>query len=180
MGHLIVSAQMTLDGVIDHNDEWFSGDGEHEGRGAFDELFAADAILLGRKTYEGLAAYWPASTDTSGFADRLNSLPKHVASNTLREPLEWNATLIKGDPADRVPELKQQYRGNLLSYGCGRLAHNLVNRGLVDEVRLWVHPVVFGDGQRPFDGLGPVWLRLTSTTTFKSGIALLCYRPTTR
>jgi dihydrofolate reductase len=178
MGHLVFSTQMTLDGVIDHDDEWFSGDGEHEGRGAYDELFAAEAILLGRKTYEGLAAYWPTSSDTSGFADRLNGLPKFVASRTLAERLDWNATLIKGDPADYVAELKRQYRGNLLSYGCGSLAHYLASRGLVDEVCFWVHPVVFGSGQRPFHGSVPVWLQLTSTTMFRSGVALLSYKPT--
>ena len=177
MGHLVVSAHMTLDGVIDHNDEWFDGPGEDSGRSAFDELFAADAVLLGRKTYEGLAAYWPTSTDTSGFASRLNSLPKYVASRTLSEPLTWNATLITADVGDYVAELKQQYGGNLLSYGCGGLAHDLVERGLVDEVCLWVHPVVFGEGARPFHGAPPVWLQLTSTTMFRAGLVLLSYKP---
>ena len=180
MGHLVVSAQMTLDGVIDHNDEWFSGEGEHETRGSSDELLAADAILLGRKTYEGLAGYWPTSADTSGFADRLNSMPKYVASRTLSEPLTWNATLIKGDVGDYVAELKQHCGGNLLSYGCGGLAHDLVERGLVDEVSFWVHPVVFGQGERPFHGAAPVWLRLTSTTMFRSGLVLLSYKPAPR
>ncbi len=123
MGKVIVSTQMTVDGVIDQTDGWFMAEGEHEEHG-FDQLLAADALLLGRKTYEGLAAVWPNITDTHGFADRMNSLPKFVASRTLEEPLRWNATLIKGDLAERVPELRRQHGGNLLSYGCGELAYS--------------------------------------------------------
>lgn len=122
MGRLIISTQMTLDGVIDRIDEWFDPTGEHEEQGSFDQLFAADALVLGRKTYEGLSAVWPTITDDRGFADRVNSLPKFVASRTLQGPLKWNATLINGELVDAVRELKQQYPGNLVSYGCGELA----------------------------------------------------------
>jgi dihydrofolate reductase len=176
MGRLIVSTQMTVDGLIDVGD-WFLQEGEHEEHGSFDQLLAADAMLLGRKTYEGLASVWPTMTDDRGFADRVNSMPKHVASTTLDEPLEWNATLIKGDLTEAVPELKRRYPGNLVSYGCGELAYRLVGLGLVDEVRFWIHPSVFGGGHRPFHGAAPVPLHLVSTTTYRSGVALLCYRP---
>jgi dihydrofolate reductase len=176
MGRLIVSTQMTVDGLIEAGD-WFQRGGEDDTHGSFDQLFAADAMLLGRKTYEGLAAYWPSATDDSGFADRVNSMPKHVASTTLDEPLEWNSTLIKGDLTEAIPELKRRYRGNLVSYGCGELAYNLVRLGLVDEVRFWIHPSVFGGGARPFHGAAPVPLDLVSTVTYRSGVALLCYRP---
>jgi dihydrofolate reductase len=176
MGRLIVSTQLTVDGLIEVGD-WFRPEGEHESHGSFDQLFAADAMLLGRKTYEGLAAVWPTLSDDRGFADRVNSMPKHVASTTLDEPLEWNSTLIKGDLATAVPELKRHYRGNLVSYGCGELAYHLVRLGLADEVRFWVNPWVFGAGPRPFHGEAPVPLDLISTTTFRSGVALLCYRP---
>ncbi|HEY7488386.1 MAG TPA: dihydrofolate reductase family protein [Streptosporangiaceae bacterium] len=176
MGRLIISTQMTVDAVIEVGD-WFVGEGEHEAHGSFDQLFAADAMLLGRRTYEGLASVWPTMTDPNGFADRVNAMPKYVASTTLDEPLTWNATLIKGDLTEAVPELKRRHRGNLVSYGCGEFAYYLVKQGLADEVRFWVHPSVFGGGARPFHGEAPVPLELTSTTTFRSGIALLCYRP---
>jgi dihydrofolate reductase len=176
VGKLIVSTHMTVDGVIDSTDQWFTPDGETERLG-FDQLVAADALLLGRKTYEGLAGVWPTITDTSGFADRMNSLPKFVASRTLEGPLEWNATLITGDLAEGVSSLKQEHDGNLLVYGCGALAYQLARHGLVDEIRFWVHPMVWGSGIRPFHGGEPVPLCLTDTTIFRSGVALLCYQP---
>ena len=85
----------------------------------------ADAFVLGRKVYEPLASYWPTATDDTGFAERTNSLPKYVASRTLKEPLDWNASLIKGDLAESVTNLKHQHRGNLISFGCGELAYEL-------------------------------------------------------
>jgi dihydrofolate reductase len=179
MGRLIVSTQLTVDGLIEVGD-WFKPEGEHETHGSFDQLFAADAMLLGRKTYEGLASVWPTMTDDRGFADRVNSMPKYVASTTLDTPLEWNATLIKGGLAEAVPELKRHHRGNLVSYGCGELAYNLVKLGLVDEIRFWVNPSVFGGGARPFHGAAPIPLELLSTATYRSGVALLCYRPAPR
>ena len=118
MGKVIISTHTTVDGVIGPSpQDWgtFGGAGE---RFKFDQLLAADAFLLGRKTYEGLASAWPTMTDDTGFADRVNSIPKYVASRTLEEPLEWNASLIKGDLAESVTSLKHQHRGNLISFGC--------------------------------------------------------------
>jgi dihydrofolate reductase len=176
MGKLIVSVQMTLDGVMDHIDDWFNAEGESEEFGR-EQVFAADALLLGRKTYEGLAGVWPSIPDTDGFSNRVNGMPKFVASRTLKEPLTWNATLIQGDLALRIPELKRQHTGNLISYGCGELAYYLTTQGLADELQYWIHSFVLGDGVRPFHGLGPVSLHLKSTTMFRSGVALLCYKP---
>ncbi|MCU1656753.1 MAG: bifunctional deaminase-reductase domain protein [Pseudonocardiales bacterium] len=176
MGKVIVSAQMTLDGVIDRVDEWFSGDGETAER-SFDELRSADALLLGRETYQGLARVWPTITDTSGFADLVNSRPKYVASRTLTGALDWNATVLDGDVAHRVSELKDRLTGTLLSYGCGMLAHYLIGQGLVDEFVLWLHPIGLGSGVRPFDTGGPVKLRLIETATYRSGVVLLRYEP---
>lgn len=178
MGNVIVSTQITVDGVIDRIDEWFTPEGEHEEHGSFEQLFAADALLLGCKTYEGLAGVWPDMTDTRGFADRVNSMPKFVASRTLREPLTWNATLIDSDLAEAVSALRQRYPGNLVSYGCGELAHYLATHNLVDEIRFWVHPVVLGKGTRPFHSPEPpVRLNLTGSRTYRSGVTLLSYQP---
>ena len=195
MGRCIVTAQMTLDAVIDQVDEWwnprheaeaYNGTAAATGEGpapmahSLDMLRSADAMVLGRHTYEGLSRIWPQMHDPFGFADRVNSMPKYVASRTLSGPLEWNATLLEGDIADRVAELKEAHPGNLLSYGCGELASSLIRsgRGLVDEVQLWVHPVAFGPGVRPFwAGDTPISLRLISATTFSSGVVLLNYQP---
>jgi dihydrofolate reductase len=176
MGKLIISTHITVDGVIGPDPgAWgiFEGEGE---RFKYDQLLAADAMLLGRKVYEGLASYWPTATDDTGFAERTNSIPKYVASRTLEGPLDWNASLITGDLAEGVAGLKRQHRGNLISFGCGELAFELVRHGLVDEVHFWVDPAVWGSGDRAFHGR-QVRLQLISTTVFDSGVALLCYRP---
>ena len=175
MGKVIISTHITIDGVIDSPQDWAILQGEGE-RYKFDQLLAADAFLLGRKVYEGLAGVWPTITDDTGFADRVNSIPKYVASRTLEEPLEWNASLIKGHLADGVADLRRQHRGNLLSFGCGELATELVTQGLADEVHFWVNPAVWGSGARAFHGRR-VRLQLIATTTFDSGVTLLCYRP---
>jgi dihydrofolate reductase len=175
MRRVIVSTQMTLDGVMDSTD-WFEPESEDEAA-SFDQLFAAEALLLGRKTYEGLAGIWPGMSDQNGFADRVNSLPKFVASKSLTGPLDWNATLIEGDVAQQVATLKQEVGANLLSFGCGEFAAYLAEHGLVDELRFWVHPIVWGGGGRPFHGHTPVRLQLSSTTTFASGVTLLAYQP---
>jgi dihydrofolate reductase len=176
MGKLIISTHITVDGVIGPNPgEWAILEGEGE-RFKYDQLLAADAFLLGRKVYEGLAAYWPTATDDTGFAERTNSLPKYVASRTLTGPLTWNASLVEGDLAEGVAGLKRKHRGNLISFGCGELASELVRLDLVDEVHFWVDPAVWGVGDRPFHG-ARVRLYLVSATTFASGVALLTYRP---
>jgi len=176
MGKLIISTHITVDGVIGPSPgDWAILEGEGE-RYKFDQLLAADAFLLGRRVYEGLARVWPNITDDTGFAERVNSIPKYVASRTLEEPLEWNASLIKGDLAESVASLKRQHRGNLISFGCGELAYELANRGLADEIHFWVNPAVWGSGDRAFHGR-QVRMQLIATTAFDSGITLLCYRP---
>ena len=169
MGKLIIRTGMSVDGVIDQTDRWFIPEGEHQDE-SYDQLFAADAFV---------ARVWPTITDDRGFADRVNALPKFVASRTLTEPLEWNATLIKGDVAESVRELKRRHSGHLLSYGCGELARYLTAHGLVDEIRFTVFPTALGEGVRPFGEGPPVKLRLTGTTMWRSGVALLTYEPET-
>jgi len=181
MGRLIITSQITLDGVMTVG-EWFNQHGEHDwhrsaGQASLDQLLAADAFILGRKTYEGLSAAWPTLSDDVGFADRVNSLPKFVASRTLSEPLQWNSTLLEGELAVSVAALKQRFSGNLLSFGFGEFASQLLQQGLVDELRFWVNPYSWGEGEHPFPGKERMRFELINTATFDTGIVLLSYRP---
>ena len=173
MSRLIISTTMTLDGVIDVG-EWYVAEGGHD-RAGRDQFDGAAGMLLGRRTYEGLAAYW--SPLTGDWADMLNPLPKFVASRTLDGALQWNATAIEGDASEGVARLKDELEGDLLAIGCGELASHLVRNGLVDELRFWVHPVVQGEGTRPFHGAETIALELLGSTAFDSGVTLLRYRP---
>jgi dihydrofolate reductase len=179
---LVVNNAMTVNGAFEapspEPDGWLVLDADSN-QVSLEQFIVADAMLLGRRTFEGLAAVWPTLTDdpTLGtFADRLNSMPKYVASRTLRAPLEWNATLLEGDLADSVTAIKQRH-GLLVVSGAGELAHNLTALGLVDEFRFWVSPSLWPTGPRIFDGLGPLRLELIGATTFPSGVLRLAYRP---
>jgi dihydrofolate reductase len=178
---LIVSTQVTLDGVMEPID-WFNRHGEHgwneaTGRASFDLLRSADALLLGRRTYEGLSAAWPTMQDEVGFADHINAMPKLVASRSSLGALTWNARPLEGGLVESVTALEQRDGLNLLSYGCGAVAHELLAHGLVDELRFWVNPVIWGAGDRPFRDAGPVELLLASTTAYATGVVCLSYRP---
>jgi dihydrofolate reductase len=141
-----------------------------------DQLAASDALLLGRTTYEGFVTVWPARSGDP-IADRMNSLPKLVASTTLREPLEWNATLLEGDVADEVRKLKRQPGRNILIYGSGRLVHTLMRLDLVDTFQLMIVPVALGSGERFFrDGREPTTLSLTDIKTTATGVVMLTYQ----
>jgi dihydrofolate reductase len=171
MRKLIESTFMTLDGVISGPHEW-SGpywDDEHSGY-AGSLLTEADALLLGRATYEGFAQAWPTRSG-DWYTDKINSMPKYVASRTLTE-LEWNATVLQGDAVEAVQKLKEQDGGSLLKYGTGEFSKALLAHKLVDEYHLWVFPVIAGSGDRLFDGIDPVHLKLLDSTTFKSGIVV--------
>jgi dihydrofolate reductase len=135
-------------------------------------LFESDGLLLGRVTFEDFAKAWPSITDDEGFADRMNSMPKFVASRTLTEPLDWNAKLIEGDVVEGVNRLKRDR--TLLVNGSGELARELMRRGLIDEYRIWIHPVVLGAGKRLFtDGVGVKGLSLKGSRTLGSGVVIL-------
>ncbi len=180
MRKVIVSEFVSLDGVMEAPDQWhFPFFNEEAGKYKFDELFASDALLLGRVTYEGFAAAWPSMTDEEGFADRMNSLPKYVVSTTLEEPLEWNnSTLIKGNIAEEVSRLKQQPGQDIAVHGSADLVNTLMQHDLIDEYRLMVHPVVVGSGKRLFkDGSDTTVLRLVETKTFSTGVVVLTYQP---
>src|ERR671917_530315 len=141
MARLIVNNAMTVNGAFEapSPEEWLVLD-DDSSTVSLHQFHVADAMVLGRKTYEGLAAVWPQLTDdpTLGrYADRINSMPKYVASRSLEGPLEWNATLIQGEVDQAVPALKAEHRGNLIVSGCGELAHALTRLGLVDEFWFW-------------------------------------------
>jgi dihydrofolate reductase len=172
MGELIITVATTVDGVID-GFEWYVPEGGHNQAG-LEEFERAAAMLLGRKTYEGLAGFWP--TQEGPYADVLNAMPKFVASRTLSEPLEWNARLLDGEIREAIPKLKDELGADLIVSGCGEFARNLLAEGLVDEVHFWVHPVVWGDGRRPFEG-ETVRMRLLESKTFDSGVMLMRYEP---
>jgi dihydrofolate reductase len=169
---LVINVATTIDGVIDGFD-WYVSQGGHD-QASLDQFTGARAMLLGRKTFEGLAGFWP--TQEGPWADVINPLPKLVASRTLSEPLEWNARLLQGELGDAIRKLKSEAGGDLIVSGCGELARNLLVEGVVDEVRFGVHPAVWGDGTRPFQG-ERFRLRLLESKSFDSGVTLLRYEP---
>jgi dihydrofolate reductase len=182
MGRLVVSNAMTVNGAFEapspEPDGWLVLDADSN-QVALEQFVVADAMVLGRKTYEGLAAVWPRLADDPNlgvFADRLNSMPKYIASRTLRGPLAWNATLLEGDLGEGVTAIKERH-GLLVVSGAGELANNLTTQGLVDEFWFWVSPSLWPAGPRIFDGVGPVRLELIGSTTFGSGVVRLAYRP---
>lgn len=180
--NLIVSEFLTLDGIMEAPDEWsFQFFSEEQQAYKHDELFASGALVLGRTTYESFAEAWPDRTDETGFADRMNSLPKYVVSTSLEEA-EWsNSTIIDGDVAEEVAELKKEDGQDILVNGSGELVDALVEHDLVDEYRLMVHPVVQGSGKRLFAGANePTTMRLVDTEAFSSGVVVLTYEPSKR
>jgi dihydrofolate reductase len=185
---VVVSVYASLDGVIQPLDWIPPSESGREERGTYarDLLFAADALLLGRETYEIFAQTWPARTAAdegpgeAGYVERINRLPKYVASTTLREPLAWNATLLTGDVTAAVARLKREPGQDILMYGCGELARTLMQHDLIDEYRLWVYPVVVGAGTRLFGGEGTARLKLVEATRFRAGFAILTCQPAQR
>jgi dihydrofolate reductase len=144
-----------------------------------DELFAADALLLGRVTYLGFAKAWPGIKDPDGFADRMNSMRKYAVSNTLKDSeATWNnTTIIRGDMAAEVARLKAQPGGDLLVFGSARLAQGLIAPGLVDDYRLMVYPVILGSGKRLFPDAGKMaTLKLVDSKPAGDGIVMLTYQ----
>jgi dihydrofolate reductase len=179
MRKVIVSTYVTLDGRVDDLRAWaVPYDDDAAVRYHTGLLAHADGLLLGRKTYEIFAATWPALSGPLPYVDKLNSMTKHVASTTLND-LEWeNSQLIVGDVADSVAKLKEQPGQDLVMYGCHDLMHTLLERDLIDEYRILVHPVLLGKG-RTFlnDGAKRVNLNLVDTNVVPPGMAILTYQP---
>ena len=180
MRKIIVEAEVSLDGIMggDNMEFWkqiFSSHSADVQQYLDDLLHMAGALLMGRQTYEGFAQIWP--TREGKMADTINAMPKHVASRTLKEPLEWNASLIQGDVANAIAKLKQTPGNPLLQYGVGELTSTMLQHGLIDELRLLVFPFAFGEGPRIFERMGLHTLKLLDTQTFDSGVVALRYRP---
>jgi dihydrofolate reductase len=176
MGKLVESTFVTLDGVIGEPQVWGPPywDDEHNAY-ASKLLGASKALLLGRETYEGFAQAWSARSGDP-YTDTINAMPKHVASRTLTEAT-WNASIIDGDVATAVREVKDRQAGDLLKFGTGELDLTLIGEGLVDELHLWVFPVIAGGGRRLLDGIDTTHLALLDTTPFASGIVVHVYGP---
>jgi dihydrofolate reductase len=175
MRKLVESTFVTLDGVIENPQNWSPPywDEEHSAY-AGKLLDSADALLLGRATYEGFAEAWPPRS--GDMADRINSMPKHVASSTLKEAT-WNATIIDGDVAEEVAKLKEQPGGEIHVSGSGNLVQTLLRHDLVDEFVLLVFPVLVGPGKRLFgDGTVPGTLELVESTSTGTGVLINTYR----
>jgi dihydrofolate reductase len=143
-------------------------------------LERADALLLGRRTYQAFAAAWPGNTDPDDpFAERMNSLPKYVASHSLAETPWSPATVLDGDVPDQVAELKAQPGGELQLHGSARLAQSLLAAGLIDEIRLVVTPTILGQGRRLFPASGPaLGMRVLDHTTTPGGLTILVLEAT--
>ena len=180
MRKVIVSEFVSLDGVMEEPGWTFRFESDDRNAFKFNELAAADALLLGRVTYEGFAAAWPGMEEETGeYGAWMNGYPKHVVSATLEESLEWkNSPLIKGDLAGGVAALKGQPGKDILVFGSADLVNTLARLDLVDEYRLMVFPVVVGKGKRLFEeGLDTKNLRLVDSKVFDSGAVVLTYAP---
>ena len=189
MGRVIASEFVTLDGVMEApgNDQHRDGKNawalqhatQDQQQFKIDELFEAEALLLGRVTYQIFAAFWPTAPKDAGFADRMNSMPKYVVSRSLKEASWNNSTIIDASPAEAISRLKREVGGDIMLYGSADLLNSLIRTDVIDEYRIMVFPVVLGSGKRLFrDESDTSHLRLADTRVFGSGTVLLTYRPT--
>ena len=190
---IVVSEFLTLDGVMQApggKEEDTSGGFEHggwqndndffddvAGQAIMESFEGADGMLLGRRTYEIFAGYWPTSNEEP-FAGIMNNMRKYVASRTLKPPLEWqNSSLLQGEAPDAVAELKKEPGRDLFVIGSGDFAQTLMEHDLVDEYRLMIHPIVLGDGKRLFrDGSPLAKLTLVDSKNTTTGVVILTYR----
>ena len=186
MGKIVVTEFVSLDGVMEdpggsenfkHGGWTFQIDrGEEGDKFKLDETMAAKAQLLGRRTYEGFAEAWPQREGE--FADMFNNMPKYVVSSTLKDPDWSNTTVLSGDLAEEVSKLRDEIDGDILVAGSAQLVQGLIDKGLVDELRLMVFPVVLGSGKRLFGETGDKQsLKLTNSQFVGDGVAILTYVP---
>ncbi|OEU86072.1 dihydrofolate reductase [Streptomyces abyssalis] len=185
MRTLAITQNITVDGAVEMITDWF----DPQGQGAPDmsdvleenqrQSSRADAVLLGRQTFEDFRGYWPLQTDdTTGVTDYLNRVQKYVVSSSLTDPRWENSTVLAGDPVEEVASLKSGSGKDIVLTGSITLAHAVIGAGLADEYRLFVYPVVQGRGRRLFpDGYEIPRLRLLESKAFRSGITLQRYAP---
>lgn len=179
MRRLVVTEFMSLDGVVEDPAWTFPYWNDEIARFKGEETAASDALLLGRVTYEGFAAAWPERNDEG--ADYFNNVRKHVVSETLEGPLEWNnSTLVKGDLTEEITDLKRQDGKDITVHGSAALVQTLMRNDLVDRYRLLVYPLVLGEGKRLFEGGIPATLKLVESRSFGSGVVALVYEPDRR
>jgi dihydrofolate reductase len=179
MRKIMVEAEVSIDGVMggENADFWNQVFPFHSAdvQEYLDNLlFMPDALLMGHRTYTFFAQVWP--TRDGKQADKINSMPKYVASRTLDEPLQWNATLIRGDVPAEIRKLKDEPGKSLLQYGVGELTQTMLKHNLVDELHLLVFPFAFGAGPHIFDGMGIHTFKLVDTKLFSSGAIALIYQ----
>ena len=180
MRKVVAVELVSVDGVMGAPEEWaFSYSNEEMEEANTAGMTASDALLLGRVTYEGMAAFWPNQPGGTPMVDYINSVAKFVVSTTLKEPLEWNnSTLIKGNIAEEITELKRRPGKDITVLGSAALVRSLLRAGLLNELRLMVHPVVLGNGKRLFeDGDVRKSLELIDIRTFGTGVLDLIYQP---
>jgi dihydrofolate reductase len=188
MGRIVVTEFVSLDGVMEApggEDFKYPGwsfefdRGEEGNKFKMDEVLESEALLLGRRTYEGFAAAWPSREGE--FADRFNSMPKYVVSATLENPAWNNTRVLKGDVVEEVSNLRQSSAGDIYVHGSCRLVQTLIENDLVDELHLMVFPVVLGTGKRLFgDTSDKKRLRLADSRTVGEGVTILVYQPPTK
>lgn len=183
MGKIVSNFFISLDGVVEAPDQWhFPYFDDDMGAAVSRGMEVATAFLMGRRLYEEWAAYWPDQTEggDSDFAEFINAMPKYVLSNTLSEATWQNTTVISGDPVEvaaRLREIKEQTEGEITMSGSASTVRWLLANGLLDELRLLVHPIAVGHGQRLFEDTPSHPLRLLSHETFKTGVLNLTYAP---
>lgn len=179
MRKIVAGLFVTLDGVVESPDKWqFPYFNEEMGEAVTAQMDATDAMLLGRRTYEEFASYWPTADVNDPFTARMNNTPKYVVSTTLDAVTWQNSTLINGNIVEELTRLKQQPGKNIGVTGSGTLVRSMLRDNLLDELLLLVHPVVVGSGKRLFpDGGDPVALTLVGSQTFHTGVLCLTYRP---
>jgi dihydrofolate reductase len=180
MRKLVAVELVSLDGVMETPEEWafpYSNNEMEEANAS--GMAASDALLLGRVTYEALATFWPHQPGGTPMVDYINSVPKFVVSETLEEPLGWNnSTLIEGNVTEGINDLKRRAGKDITILGSGALVRTLLGEGLLDELRLMVHPIVLGSGKRLFeDGDDRKGLELIDSRTFGTGVVYLAYQP---
>src|SRR5215208_8454972 len=180
MSKVVAVELVSLDGVMETPEEWaFAYSNDEMEQANVSGMAASDALLLGRVTYEHLAAFWPHQPGGTPIVDYINSVPKLVVSATLEEPLEWNnSTLIKGNVAEEIAKLKRQPGEDITILGSGALVRSLLEDDLLDELGLMVHPIILGRGKRLFEeGDAQKALELVDSKSFGTGVLYLTYQP---